>query len=227
MRKLYFFFLFIFSSTTITAQLNADFTADSTKGCGSIAGVNFTDQSTGNPTSWLWDFGNNNTSTLQNPVANYTAPGKYTVRLTVSNASSSDVITKTNFIVVYSRPQANYTYNPTSGCAPLLVSFTNTSTIGDTSIQRFIWDFGDGDKSGIGNPNHVYQIGGSFPASLQVIDRNGCSNFITKPTINVTTPPLANFTTAGRIVSCDDSLTVNFINTCFLVSIFDWKTPKH
>jgi len=47
--------------------------------------VNFTDTSTGNPASWLWDFGDATTSTLQNPTKLYTASGTYTINLTVTN----------------------------------------------------------------------------------------------------------------------------------------------
>jgi PKD repeat protein len=60
--------------------------------------VTFTDQSTGYPTSWQWDFGDAGTSTLQNPTHQYTTAGNYTVTLTVSNACGSDVEQKVNYI---------------------------------------------------------------------------------------------------------------------------------
>lgn len=62
----------------------------------SLAGnnVQFIDQSTGNPTSWSWDFGDGGTSTARNPQHNYAAPGNYSVSLTVSNAGGSDVEVK-------------------------------------------------------------------------------------------------------------------------------------
>lgn len=50
--------------------------------------VQFTDISTGTPTSWLWDFGDSTTSTAQNPSHTYTA-GTYTVKLTVTNTDGS------------------------------------------------------------------------------------------------------------------------------------------
>ena len=62
--------------------------------------VQFTDQSTNYPTEWLWDFGDGNTSTEQNPVHEYTAPGTYTVTLTVTNSAGSDDETKVNYIMV-------------------------------------------------------------------------------------------------------------------------------
>ena len=62
--------------------------------------VQFTDTSTGSPTSWLWNFGDSTTSTSQNPTKTYSTPGTYTVTLTSTNAGGSDGETKTDYIVV-------------------------------------------------------------------------------------------------------------------------------
>jgi len=51
--------------------------------------VTFTDTTSGNPTSWAWNFGDSTTSTAQNPSHSYTAAGTYTVTLTVSNPGGS------------------------------------------------------------------------------------------------------------------------------------------
>jgi monoamine oxidase len=61
--------------------------------------VNFTDQSSQSPTSWLWSFGDAVTSTLPNPSHDY-AEGTYTVSLTATNADGSDVHTITDYITV-------------------------------------------------------------------------------------------------------------------------------
>ena len=60
----------------------------------------FTDESTGSPASWLWDFGDSNTSTGQNPHHTYNAAGTYTVQLTVTNAGGSNTLTKIGYITV-------------------------------------------------------------------------------------------------------------------------------
>jgi trimeric autotransporter adhesin len=61
--------------------------------------VAFTDSSTGSPTSWSWDFGDGGTSTAQSPSHTYQAAGTYTVKLTVLDGTSSDTLTRTNYIV--------------------------------------------------------------------------------------------------------------------------------
>lgn len=65
--------------------------------------VQFTDLSLAGqhaPTSWLWNFGDGQTSTLQNPLHAYTIAGDYNVSLTVTNGDGQSVKTKTNFVTV-------------------------------------------------------------------------------------------------------------------------------
>ncbi len=62
--------------------------------------VNFTDLSSGDPTSWSWTFGDGGNSMVQNPSHTYTAAGSYTVSLTATNAQGNDTATKTGYITV-------------------------------------------------------------------------------------------------------------------------------
>ena len=62
--------------------------------------VQFTDQSTNEPTGWQWDFGDGSTSTSQNPSHTYTTAGTYEVSLTVTNTTGSDSETKSGYITV-------------------------------------------------------------------------------------------------------------------------------
>ncbi len=79
---------------TPAAPLDANFTANRTSGNTPMT-VQFNDTSTGNPTAWFWDFGDNTTSTVQNPIHTYTTPGTYTVNLTVTNTAGSSSATAT------------------------------------------------------------------------------------------------------------------------------------
>jgi hypothetical protein len=62
--------------------------------------VQFTDDSTNTPTSWIWDFGAGILSDLQNPLVTYLGAGTYTVKLIATNAAGSDQETKTDYITV-------------------------------------------------------------------------------------------------------------------------------
>jgi PKD repeat protein/glucose/arabinose dehydrogenase len=64
--------------------------------------VQFTDQSTGSPTSWSWDFENNGSvdATSQNPSHAFSQPGLYSVKLTVANGNGTNSLTKTNYVTV-------------------------------------------------------------------------------------------------------------------------------
>ena len=77
----------------------ADFTGSPTSGDYPLT-VDFSDQSTGGPTSWDWTFGDGGTSTAQNPSHTYSAAGTYTVSLTVANADGSDMLERSNYINV-------------------------------------------------------------------------------------------------------------------------------
>jgi len=76
----------------------AEFNSDAVTTCNGT--INFMDLSTNGPSSWTWDFGDGNNSTLQNPEHTYASNGSYTVTLTSSNANGSDINTKTNYIIV-------------------------------------------------------------------------------------------------------------------------------
>lgn len=83
------------------SDLNAQFQANDTM-INEGGSVSFTDQSTGEPTSWEWTFegGTPASSTEQNPTVVYNTGGAYDVTLTVYNASGSSTLTKPNYINV-------------------------------------------------------------------------------------------------------------------------------
>jgi PKD repeat protein len=93
----------------------ASFTANATNGTAPLT-VKFTDLSSNSPSSWLWSFGDGNTSIVEGPVHTYTVPGNYTVSLDASNAGGSNTSEITGYItVVQPLPLANFTANVSSG----------------------------------------------------------------------------------------------------------------
>ena len=149
----------------------ANFSANSTVGAVPF-NVSFTDLSTGVPTSWSWSFGDGNTSIEQNPSHIYSKGGQYTVRLTAKNPVGSNSTTKTKYITVESVPVVSFSASPTSGTAPLNVSFTDKST---GYPESWRWDFGDGNTSTEKNPVNVYSSAGQYNVSLTVTNLMGNS----------------------------------------------------
>ena len=163
----------------------ANFTASPTNGVAPL-GVTFTDASSGSPASWSWTFGDTGTSTSQNPSHTYTTPGTYTVRLIASNTGGSSTNTKVNLITALTPPPAaSFAAIPTSGPAPLTVSFTDTSS---GSITGWAWTFGDGNTSSIQNPSNSYGTSGAYTVQEIVSGPGGMATDTVTSLISVYDP---------------------------------------
>jgi PKD repeat protein len=106
----------------------ANFTVDNTAPVCTGA-VQFTDQSSNSPTSWLWNFGDGQTSTLQNPSHTYTANGTYTVMLTAYNGTGNNTMTKTNYITINMSIAPTATGNSRCGTGTVILSATGNNTL--------------------------------------------------------------------------------------------------
>lgn len=191
----------------------ANFSATPQTGCSPLI-ISFQDLSTGNPTSWSWDFGNGNTSSLQNPSATYITPGTYTIRLTATNASGSNTLTQTSYITVYENPVVNFTADNTSGCFPFRVQFTDQSTAGagNTNVS-WLWDFGNGATSTQQNPLVTYTTAGIFTVTLTVTNDKGCRRVFVRPNyITITSGVIAGFINTTSTV-CRPPVSISFTDT--------------
>ncbi|RJP24059.1 MAG: PKD domain-containing protein [Candidatus Abyssobacteria bacterium SURF_5] len=146
---------------TASEPPTADFIMDKNYTCINQP-VQFTSTSTGNPTQYLWDFGDGKTSTLPDPSHTYTSAGDFTVTLTVSNNCPPGSST-TKTVTVVGALIADFSYSPTDGCAPATVTFTDLSTCEPT---EWLWDFGDGQTSSEQNPSHLYSEPGTYAVCL-------------------------------------------------------------
>lgn len=135
--------------------------------------VSFTDASTSTapPATYLWDFGDGNTSSLQNPIHTYSADGTYTVCLLLVDQCDADTICQTVTVSSCVVPTAGFTIG---GSEPTY-TFTNTSTT--TGIATYLWDFGDGNSSTLSDPSHTYTSNGTFTVVLTVTDSCGINSF--------------------------------------------------
>lgn len=161
------------SATSPSPEMpSADFEASPVSGDKPL-NVGFTDKSTGNPTSWNWNFGDGNRSTLQNPSHQYDSAGIYPVTLIVKNAAGASTKTKNNYIIVNETgvaPIAEFEGTPVSGPAPLTVSFTDQSANNPTSWN---WNFGDGNNSTDKNPTHQYDGNGTYTVTMTATNAFG------------------------------------------------------
>jgi PKD repeat protein len=167
----------------------ANFIAGPTSGVAPLY-VSFTNLTSGanGATRCYWDFGDGRTSTAFNPVNTFSNAGPYAVSLTAYSGHGSNVLTRANYIVV-TNPFANFTASPTSGVAPLYVSFHNLSS----GAFRYYWDFGDGRTSTDSSPLNTYSNAGAYTVSLTAI-AGVASNVFTRTNYIVATNPVANFT---------------------------------
>ena len=145
----------------------AQYQAQEAAGCSGT--VMFIDQSQNIPTSWLWIFGDGNTSTQQNPTHQYAAEGSYSVELVSTNSMGSDTSKQTVVIEFFDVSFANTgVYNVNQN-----IDFTYS---GDADAILWTWNFGDGDTSTLANPTHVYLQEGEYTVSLVAQNGKGCTD---------------------------------------------------
>ena len=98
-------------------------------------------------------------------------------------------------------PTASASANPTSGEAPLTVSFTGSGEDSDGTIVSYEWDFGDGGSSTLQNPTHTYNNIGVYTATLTVTDNDGITGS-DSVTITVTESAAGSWVTPVAAVAC-------------------------
>lgn len=170
--------------------------------------VRFFDLSTGEPDTWVWDFGDGSSSTDANPQHTYDTLGQYAVSLIVSNSFGSDTIESTidfpeDLIV------ANFSAGTTGFCSePATINFTNNSQY----ASDYQWDFGDGTTSTEAEPSHTYIASGFYAVSL-IASADLCPadtltmvDFVSIDPMVSTTAQLPVFSTAPTVLCCSGNL---------------------
>lgn len=172
----------------------------------------FTDATTINSGSFtrVWNFGDGNTSLLQNPTNLYNTSGSYNVTLTVTSDSGC-VDSVSQFIFVNPAPNAIFTSN--NVCHYDSSFFINSSTITNGNIITWIWDFGNGNSSFAQNPFYQYNIDGIHTITLIAISDSGCSDTVTS---DITVYPASEAIFTANNVCIYDS--AYFINTSTVTS---------
>ncbi len=152
----------------------------------------FTDQSKDNGnaiTSWLWNFGDGQTSTEQNPKHIYTNAGLFKVILKVQNSTNCNAIELSKDLKIMSVPKADFAMS-LPGCNNSGITFTDLSIPFLGKIVKWNWDLGDGTVAEYTNGAtflHQYTSGGSYTVSLKVTNEFGCDRTVNRQ-LNITTP---------------------------------------
>jgi PKD repeat protein len=150
--------------------------------------VQFTDQSGGAPTSWLWQFDDGSSSTQQNPSKPFGAAGTYTVTLTVyrndTSASTSRTITVASSTGGTQLPVAAFDTSASPAIGSPVV-FTDRSTGAPSAWQ---WSFGDGGTSTEQSPTHVYGAPGAYTVTVTAWNTAGSGSLSKQINVSAMVP---------------------------------------
>ncbi len=149
----------------------------------------------GRPTvKWDWDFGDNTTSTIKNPVKNYSGAGDYCVRLTSYTDIGCIADTCKSFKVT-TVPNAKFGIS-LKRCASDTITFTDSSTITTGTIVKWYWDFGNGNtlvKNDNSPVTQIYSTAGNYTVTLKVESSSGCQSVVFSQQISIKPYPVADF----------------------------------
>ncbi|HRS57587.1 MAG TPA: PKD domain-containing protein [Bacteroidia bacterium] len=189
----------------------ASFTIDNDSQCLSGNSFKFSNNSSiGSGTlTYLWNFGNGDTSTAVSPSKSYSSANTYSVKLkAISNEACIDSVTEN--IRVFPQPAVQFSVNTAEQCLTgNNFSFTNSSTISSGNIT-YRWDFGDNTTSTQQHPSHSYATADSFIVKLVVTSDFGCKDSLTK-TVYVRANPSVAFA-INNTEQCKNGNSFSFTN---------------
>lgn len=141
--------------------------------------TSFSDHSfvgSGNIVSWSWDFGDQATSSLQNPSHSYDSAGTYLVRLIITtNIGISDSAQAT--VVVYPAPKPDFDFS--ASCEDDKKVFYNHTVLDSGNMVNWHWSLGQGVTSSAAQPERIYHEPGTYPITLIATTDQGCVDSVT------------------------------------------------
>ncbi|WP_367390250.1 PKD domain-containing protein [Lewinella sp. LCG006] len=161
---------------------------------------------TSNVDTYLWDFGDGNTSSAPNPLHTYSANGIYTVSLSITNDCGTEVITQ-EVDVEQAAPEAVFsTLESAAGCAPLTITYLNQSLNADS----YVWTFPGGvpATSTLPNPTVTYLDAGAYDVTLVATNQTGSSTSETQNFVEVFPSPTGSFSYSSDLLTAQFSSSV-------------------
>lgn len=174
-----------------------DFTANPLSACIAPMTANFTNTST-LATTYLWNFGDNTSSTSASPSHVYTTQGNYTITLTGTSANGCKNTRVRDQYISIQLPEVTIRNMPQSGCGPLTKTFQH-QVVGGDNIVSYQWNFGDGTTSTLMSPTHTFNVG-TYDIKLIIVTASGCTDTVVyNRGIRVGTRPHTAFDGTPRI----------------------------
>ncbi len=154
-------------------------------------------------------------------------PGFHTVELVSNDVNLCPLsLKKVNYIVT-SKPTVNFTANPTVGCIPMNVDFTDNSTrFPNTPLADIVtryWEFSNGTATTTSaNISQLYPVKGDYDVKLTVTDINGCIDSLRKPLYIHAHKPAAQFNVDDPNACIEQSLTFSNTSTDAVSAYWDF-----
>ncbi len=166
----------------------------------------------GKVVSYMWDYGDGDIGTVQNPVHTFNSTGSYEVTCTIEDeygAKGEDSLTIKVGNRANREPSVEIAAFPQSGVSPLDVQFAAWGFDEDGGIKSYFWDFGDGETISGQYPLHTYMQEGVYTAVCVVTDDRGATgrNVID---ISVSEPPSTTLQISATPTQGSAPLTVSF-----------------
>jgi gliding motility-associated-like protein len=210
-------------TVTVFAKPKVNFIVDTASVCAINDQAKFTNLS--EPGAYLWNFGDNTSTTTKNPIKAYNSGGKYDVSLKVTNSHGcEDTKTRVKMMTVNSLPSPDFTLNTYSGCAPLTLTIKNTTDTTNVQIKYWSWNLGDGSKldSAQVPSAHEYTIPGTKNIVLTTTSVLGCKS-TTSNTLSVLTSPSSDFSISPQEICSSDSLLVTYLGSAGPNANYAWS----
>ncbi|HLP49282.1 MAG TPA: PKD domain-containing protein [Chitinophagales bacterium] len=157
--------------------------------------------------SWLWTFGDGDSSTQASPTHIYQQAGVYSVTLRITNSLGCDTFITVPNLVRVDVVDVDFVVNETfSPCPPFVALFASTCNKNNVVYE---WSFGDNQTDTAADPTHIYFYPGIFDVSLVVTTPNGCTDTALYPHLIEVQGPYGVF--AATPTSGCAPLTVSFM----------------
>ena len=138
----------------------------------------------GDALDFLWNFGDNKTSSLKSPEYSWNTPGTFTVSLTVEDGEEQESTSTKNIEVKSLGPVASFTFSSGDKIRTndnITLDASDSSALG-APIKEYKWNFGNGDEltTNESDTEYSWNLGGYYNITLTVIDEDGETGEITK-----------------------------------------------